>query len=111
MMAPRPSRSTWCTGMDVVPSTTATSSEILSSFGIDRRPPRVPVMDRGQHRYGYRVIKTRNDLALGLPSPADATVVEWQIARELMGYEEAVAAMQARAAAVASGQAPELVWL
>ena len=31
MMAPRPSRSTWCTGMEVVPSTTVISTETLSS--------------------------------------------------------------------------------
>ena len=57
------------------------------------------------------MIKTRNDLPLGLPLPPDAAPAEWQIALESVAYERAVAAMQARAAAIAAGDAPELVWL
>jgi lipoyl(octanoyl) transferase len=37
--------------------------------------------------------------------------VGWALSRELVGYSDAVRAMQARAAAIAAGQAPELVWL
>jgi lipoyl(octanoyl) transferase len=43
----------------------------------------------------------------GLTRPA----VEWRIAGGLTPYPEAVAFMEARAAAIASGQRPELVWL
>ena len=41
----------------------------------------------------------------------DAAAVEWRAAPRLVGYPEAVAAMEARAAAVRAGSAPELVWL
>jgi lipoyl(octanoyl) transferase len=37
--------------------------------------------------------------------------MDWQVARALVGYEEAVAAMEARAAQIRSGSAAELVWL
>ena len=37
--------------------------------------------------------------------------VEWQISEALVPYEAALAAMDARAAAIAEGAAPELVWL
>jgi lipoyl(octanoyl) transferase len=46
-----------------------------------------------------------------MPAPAGADPVEWVIAEGLVGYEEAVAAMEARVAAIAAGQAPERVWL
>src|SRR5215472_7410176 len=42
--------------------------------------------------------------------PADATI-EWRVADGLVPYEEAVAAMEARVAAIRAGTAPELVWL
>jgi lipoyl(octanoyl) transferase len=37
--------------------------------------------------------------------------IDWTRAQELIGYEAAVAAMEARVAAVRAGTAPELVWL
>src|SRR5438309_6026908 len=37
--------------------------------------------------------------------------VEWAVSMQPVGYPEAVAAMDARAAAIADGAAPELVWL
>ncbi len=37
--------------------------------------------------------------------------VEWRISDSLVPYPEAVAAMEARAAAIAAGEAPEVVWL
>jgi lipoyl(octanoyl) transferase len=37
--------------------------------------------------------------------------VEWRISDSLVPYPDAVAAMEARAAAIAVGKAPELVWL
>ena len=40
-----------------------------------------------------------------------APPVEWAIAEGLVGYEEAVVAMEARVAAIAAGEARERVWL
>lgn len=37
--------------------------------------------------------------------------VGWAVSQSLVGYEDAVAAMEARAAAIAEGRAGELVWL
>ena len=37
--------------------------------------------------------------------------VEWRVSKALVPYEEALTAMEARAAAVREGSAPELVWL
>jgi lipoyl(octanoyl) transferase len=42
---------------------------------------------------------------------ADGRPVEWAVSPGYMAYEEAVAAMEARAAAIAAGEAGELVWL
>lgn len=41
----------------------------------------------------------------------DGQAVEWAVSKEPVGYLDAVQAMEARAAAIAEGQAPELVWL
>ena len=43
--------------------------------------------------------------------PAGGGAVEWLIADAPVPYPEAVAAMEARVAAIAAHQAPELVWL
>jgi lipoyl(octanoyl) transferase len=43
--------------------------------------------------------------------PAGGGVVEWRISDAPVSYPGAVAAMEARAAAIAAHQAPELVWL
>lgn len=40
-----------------------------------------------------------------------APPVEWRVSDEPVPYEDAVAAMETRAAAIAEGTAPELVWL
>ncbi len=53
----------------------------------------------------------RNDLTFGLPAPAGSAPVEWRVSDGPVGYEAAVAFMQARAAAIAAGRASELVWL
>ena len=53
----------------------------------------------------------RDGLAGGL-KPADGLApVEWAVSARPVGYPQAVAAMDARAAAIAAGAAPELVWL
>jgi lipoyl(octanoyl) transferase len=41
----------------------------------------------------------------------DGKAVDWAVSAGLVGYEEAVDVMEARAAAIAAGEAPELVWL
>jgi lipoyl(octanoyl) transferase len=53
----------------------------------------------------------RNALTYGLPAPAGSAGVEWQVSDSLVSYEAAVAFMEARAAAIAAGLEPELVWL
>ena len=42
---------------------------------------------------------------------ADGRPAEWAVSERHVGYEAAVAAMEARAAAIAAGEAGELVWL
>ncbi len=41
----------------------------------------------------------------------DAAPVEWRISEGLVAYPDALTEMEARAAAIAAGEAPELVWL
>src|SRR5262245_35129553 len=48
-------------------------------------------------------------MTVGLP-PSEAPV-EWRVSEDLVAYPESLAAMEARAAAIAEGTAPELVWL
>ena len=52
----------------------------------------------------------RNGLDV-LQPPAKAAPVEWRADNSRVPYEQAVAAMQARAAAIAAGDEAELVWL
>lgn len=44
-------------------------------------------------------------------APRSSVQVEWRVSDEPIGYQEAVAAMEARVAAIADGEAAELVWL
>ena len=53
----------------------------------------------------------RDDLTIGLMAPAESAGVEWRVDDAPVAYEAAVAFMDARAAAIAAGRAPELVWL
>jgi lipoyl(octanoyl) transferase len=46
-----------------------------------------------------------------MPAPAGLPPVEWRISDTLVAYDTAVAEMEARAAAIAAGQTPEMVWL
>ncbi|WP_302846621.1 lipoyl(octanoyl) transferase LipB [Celeribacter indicus] len=41
----------------------------------------------------------------------DCTMVEWRISEGLTGYETALAQMEARAEAIAAGEAGEMIWL
>ena len=60
-------------------------------------------------RYLGRMASTREELAAGL-APASEPA-EWRVAPRPVAYEAAVAAMEARAAAIAAGRERELVWL
>jgi lipoyl(octanoyl) transferase len=59
------------------------------------------------------VVNTRNDLRFGLDpgSRAGSPSVEWRISPGLVAYETALEVMEARTAAIADGDAPELIWL
>jgi lipoyl(octanoyl) transferase len=57
------------------------------------------------------VVNTRAHLTIGLQPPPGTPPVEWRVSNGLVDYESALAAMTTRAAAIARGQAPELVWL
>jgi lipoyl(octanoyl) transferase len=52
----------------------------------------------------------RSDLDV-LQPPARTAPVEWRVSDSRVPYEQAVAVMQARAATIAAGHEPELVWL
>ncbi len=56
------------------------------------------------------MVNVRDHLNFGLRFEGLAPV-EWQVGEGLVPYEEALAAMEQRAAAIAAGRAPELVWL
>jgi lipoyl(octanoyl) transferase len=57
------------------------------------------------------VVNTRSDLTIGLAPPAGAAPVEWRVSDRPVAYDEALAAMNRRAEAIARGEAAELVWL
>jgi lipoyl(octanoyl) transferase len=62
----------------------------------------------------YRLMTTaptRDTLAFGLLAGAPGAPVEWQVETRPVLYAAALAAMEARAQAVADGAAPELAWL
>lgn len=56
-------------------------------------------------------MKTRETLSVSFLPEAGSEPVEWVIADEPVGYEVAVAEMEARAALIADGMARERVWL
>jgi lipoyl(octanoyl) transferase len=60
--------------------------------------------------YGYPVVNARDALDFGLQT-AGFPAVEWRVTEGLVPYDEALAVMEERVAAIARGNAPELVWL
>jgi lipoyl(octanoyl) transferase len=60
---------------------------------------------------GESVSNLRDSLTVQFWPESDSAPVEWLITDGLVGYEEAVAFMEARAEAIAAGEARELVWL
>ena len=57
------------------------------------------------------MVNIRDALAERMPLQGAGAPVEWVIAEEPVGYADAVEQMEARAAAIAEGRAPERVWL
>ena len=57
------------------------------------------------------MVNVRNDLTVGLAAAPGSAPVEWRVSDSATPYEAAVDFMQTRAAAIAAGKAPELVWL
>jgi lipoyl(octanoyl) transferase len=68
-------------------------------------------MEFTRPKQGEALVNIRDRLADAMPAPAGACPVEWAIAEGLVGYEEAVAVMEERVAAIAAGRAAERVWL
>lgn len=62
-------------------------------------------------QHGERVVNDRSELALSMAAPAGSPPVEWRISDAPVPYEEALAAMEARVAAISAGEAAECVWL
>src|SRR5690349_12728494 len=56
------------------------------------------------------MINTRDEIAAERPAPTGAPVA-WRVEAAPVAYDEALAVMTARAAAIAAGEAEELVWL
>jgi lipoyl(octanoyl) transferase len=50
-------------------------------------------------------------LVIGLSAPAGLPPAEWRVSDSPVAYEEAVVAMESRAADIAAGRARELIWL
>ena len=57
------------------------------------------------------MVNTRGHLTIGLQPAPDAPAVEWLTSDLPVAYDAALAAMTARAEAIARGEAAELVWL
>lgn len=57
------------------------------------------------------MINARDELTLGLAPAPDLAPVEWRLGEGLVSYDQALAVMEERAAAVAAGTAGELAWL
>ncbi|MGD0419473.1 MAG: lipoyl(octanoyl) transferase LipB [Xanthobacteraceae bacterium] len=58
-----------------------------------------------------RGASTRNDLKTGLVPVAGSPPAEWRVSAGTVDYNVALAEMTARAAAIARGEASELIWL
>ena len=61
--------------------------------------------------YGFRVVEARSNLRIDAGSVGGLAPVEWRTSDGRVGYEAALAVMEARAAAIADGRAGELAWL
>jgi lipoyl(octanoyl) transferase len=57
------------------------------------------------------VVNARDAVSIGMRPQAGVAPVEWRISDAPVSYDAALALMDARAAAIAAGTTPELVWL
>ena len=57
------------------------------------------------------MVNSRDQLATTFPARPGVPAPEWRIPDGLTGYNEALAEMDARVAAIAAGLAPEFIWL
>ena len=57
------------------------------------------------------MVNMRDDLTLGMKAPPGSAPADWLVEDLPVAYDRALAVMEARAAAVSAGEAPELVWL
>jgi len=57
------------------------------------------------------MVNSRSDLEVTDLRAASGGEIEWRVSEAPVPYPEALAAMEARVAAIAAGEAPELVWL
>lgn len=57
------------------------------------------------------MVNSRGALTIGLPGPAGTAPAEWLVSDGPVAYDSALALMDERAAAIARGEAPELIWL
>ncbi|NNM71870.1 lipoyl(octanoyl) transferase LipB [Enterovirga sp. DB1703] len=62
-------------------------------------------------KQGEAPVNERDRLGAAMPAAAGSPPVAWRVADGPVPYEEALAFMDARVAAIAEGRAPELVWL
>src|ERR1700754_2273413 len=72
------------------------------------------MMTADHHNYGYPMVNVsrgRESLVLTPFSARSGPPVEWRISNSPVPYQEAVETMESRAAAIATGNEPELVWL
>jgi lipoyl(octanoyl) transferase len=56
-------------------------------------------------------LSTLRDSLAPFTAPGAMPPAEWRVSESLVGYQDAVAFMDSRAAAIAAGREPELVWL
>src|SRR5690606_19369802 len=105
--------------MEVAPSSTVISTSILSRVFIDKSGSRSDASHDG-----FVSLQTRPELVMEVLTDkseacqigaklrrADGQAVEWRIFDAPLDYQAALAMMDARVAAIASGEAPEAVWL
>jgi len=91
--------------------------QVLESvgFGVQLDDGAAPALDGPTDitspSYGYPMVNGRETLDLTPFAGPRGNVVEWRISDSLVPYPEAVAAMEARAIAIAAQEAGELVWL
>ncbi len=57
------------------------------------------------------MVNARDELTIGIAPPAGTPPVAWRVSDDIVPYEDALAAMDARVADIVAGRAGEQVWL